>query len=241
MKQPTSSDKKPQNKKPKNHENACDTDYHEDLGNSTLLKKGDRIRYVREKLTGLSREEFCENVSISLYALKSWELGWKNGPNKSKMKTLISYLRELGINCSAEWIVDGTGTPPINFNNSDLEQISFKEVEVIGADIVRFKEINPGGIVTLVKDDAMIPFAHIGDYVCAVVQNDIRKAINHACVLVDFNGNNYIRILRKSHGQNLFNLVSYNKKSMLPQKIVGVRVKEAAIITRVIITRKGII
>ena len=46
---------------------------------SSSEARGRRIRFIREHLLSLTREEFCRESNITAQSLKGWELAWGGG------------------------------------------------------------------------------------------------------------------------------------------------------------------
>lgn len=76
------------------------------------VKQGKRLQEARE-LTLLSRRSFAKKYGINISSLQAWEEGrHKNGITLKNAITLITALLNENINCTADWLLDGTGEPP---------------------------------------------------------------------------------------------------------------------------------
>src|SRR5437879_933477 len=89
-------------------------------------ERGNRVRYVRDCLLGLSREEFCKNSNVTNPSLKAWELGWGGGLTESGAKKFIKQARNLGVYCTTAWLMYGIGKPAtlwaLDLNISEEEE-----------------------------------------------------------------------------------------------------------------------
>lgn len=62
-------------------------------------------------LSGLSRHEFFEKIGISASTMDTWESGRVELAQKSAERVCEAF-KKVGVFCSAEWILDGSGVPP---------------------------------------------------------------------------------------------------------------------------------
>jgi DNA-binding XRE family transcriptional regulator len=62
-------------------------------------------------LTGFSRQEFYEKIGIATSTIDTWESGRVELTEKSAIR-VCSALRKLGIYCTSEWLLGGSGAPP---------------------------------------------------------------------------------------------------------------------------------
>ena len=136
------------------------------------IRSGQRIRQARLLADYMTQVQFAEKYGISINTLKSWELGI-NSLSKAGAEKLSKAFIDAGINCSAEWLLYGTGpftlleglsdnlrTLETNALPIDIEQYS----KAIDKEIAVFKTI-PNAEVVIVNDNGMEPFYFVGDYV----------------------------------------------------------------------------
>lgn len=188
-------------------------------------ERGSRIRFVRDTLLRLSREEFCLNSEISHQSLKAWELAWGGGLTESGAKKFVDRARNLGIYCTTSWLMYGMGTPATQLTEN--LNISAQEEEHIAKEAMVFNEI-PNSTVIIAKDDGMVPIIYPGNYVGGIFLDNIDKAVDHLCIIIDANGNSYIRILKSGNEKNRYNLVCYNKNTHIAKEIKNISIKQAA-------------
>ena len=75
-----------------------------------LASSGERLRRARI-LAGIStRREFEEKHQISANTLQGWEQG-KNPLSQKGARRVINALKEEGLICTVEWLINGTGMP----------------------------------------------------------------------------------------------------------------------------------
>jgi hypothetical protein len=129
------------------------------------LDRSQRLRIART-LSGLPREAFCKKYSISLYTLRSCELGHLTVSYKSADKVTKALAQE-GIFCTTEWIMEGKGSHPMAFKKAGETKslTSLSEEQVILREVDFFRKENASAVVLEVKDDAMFPFYKEGDIV----------------------------------------------------------------------------
>ena len=98
----------------------------------------------------------------------------------------------------------------------------------IAKELLLFCELH-NSVNAIVKDDGMTPLLYPGNYVAGIIYNKIENAIGKECIVIDYNNNIYIRILKPGKGQNLFNLVCLNQNpSIVKKEIKDVSVRVVA-------------
>lgn len=177
--------------------------------------RGSRVRYLRERLLGLSREQFCKNSKLTNHSLKAWELAWGGGLTESGAKKLVEHAKRLGIYTSCAWLMHDIGNTP-TLITKDLE-ICEEEIEQIANELLVFRKI-PGTIDTMVKDDAMQPFLHPGDYVGGIISKKLDDAIGYNCIVIDSEHNYYIRQLEAGDLKHHYHLKSLNPHPLTAKK-----------------------
>lgn len=162
-----------------------------------LTTSGDRLRRARI-LAGIStRREFEKKYQISANTLQGWEQG-KNPLSKKGAKRIIEALKVEGLICSLEWLMNGVGVPPRQFeidqeeitSSTDLENLlnhmNLHEEQSIYQELQTFKTHNPHSIIITVSDNAMEPQFHSGDYIGGIrltKAEDIRQYLGQACIV----------------------------------------------------------
>lgn len=72
--------------------------------------KGRRLRMLRI-LSGLTRQELFKKMSISPSTMNTWETGRVELTEVGANRVCMAFTR-VGILCTKEWLLNGTGTPP---------------------------------------------------------------------------------------------------------------------------------
>ena len=162
-----------------------------------LNHSGERLRRARI-LAGIStRREFEKKYQISANTLQGWEQG-KNPLSKKGAKRIIEALKNEGLICSLEWLMNGNGVPPRPFemthqpfsDSSDFEnllhQLHLQEEQAIYQELQAFKSHNQNAIIITISDNAMETQFHAGDYVGGVrfsKTEEIQQYLGQPCIV----------------------------------------------------------
>jgi len=125
-----------------------------DIGN--ILKTGDRIRKIRERL-GLTQQELAGKVGVTAASINRYEKG-----RVPKRKDILNRIAELG-NVTSEWILKGEGTAappataehaPVSYTllSQDLDEDALAHVLLLARDWLRRHrdKISPRGEAKLI-------------------------------------------------------------------------------------------
>lgn len=193
---------------------------------SSPERRGKRIRFVRDRLLSLTRDEFCQDSDITSGAIKGWELGWGSGLTQQGAEKIARRAKQLNVYCSDSWLMHGIGREAI-YLTKDLD-IQEGDENHIAKELLLFSEIN-NSVNAIVKDDGMSPLLYPGNYVAGIICNKIESAIGKECIIVDDNSDMYIRTLQQGDNKGLFNLVCLNQNPNLVKKeMKNIAVKIAA-------------
>lgn len=160
------------------------------------LERGKRLRMARV-LSGLSRQEFQDTLSVSTSTLNAWENGRICLTEKGAIR-VSNALSKVNIVCSAGWLLDGIGESPrsmdavkINLSGLDVDSIHSNILD----EIAFFSTRNKGGICVKVGDDSMLPFYAKGDFVAGIVDRRIENYKEYVgCnVIFSHNRSQYIK------------------------------------------------
>lgn len=177
--------------------------------------RGKRIRFIREHLISLTREEFCRDSNITAQSLKGWELGWGGGLSKQGAIKIIERAKELNSYCSESWLMHGIGRSA-SIITKDLD-IQDSDESHIAKELLLFREL-PNSIDTVIKDDGMIPFFYPGNYVGGIIVNNIENAIGKECIIIADNNEMFVRILKHGDEPALYDMVCLNESPYLVKK-----------------------
>lgn len=181
-------------------------------------KISERIKTARSMAGYSERKAFCSRFSFPLATLEAWERG-KNPLTLKGAKRLVDILREVGIYCSEEWLREGTGISPRPMEElseglkEDLQQSpELGKTLRIAKEISTFVTLNEDAVVTIVRDDAMLPFYSKGDYVGGIKLKgpDLREAIHKKCIIELLTGKVLVRQLYEGDGPQHFMISTVN-------------------------------
>lgn len=154
-------------------------------------KTSDRLKVARSIAGYSNRKDFCSHFDISYDTLDAWERG-KNPLTPKGAKRFIDILKSVGIYCSEEWLIKGEGLSPrplkeivpdveIDLSNS---LTLFEQNISLATEISTFTTLNKDSIITIIRDESMLPFYEKGDYVGGIrLRGDnIVHAINKRCI-----------------------------------------------------------
>ena len=193
---------------------------------SSAEARGKRIRFIRDHLLSLTRVEFCENIDITLPALKGWELAWGGGLTPQGAEKFVKRAKQLNVYCSEAWLMHGIGREAV-YITKDLD-IQESDENHIAKELLLFRELE-NSLDAVCKDDGMIPIIYPHNYVGGVICQNIDNAVGKECILVDDNNDIYIRILKHGDTPGFYNLCCHNPHATLAkQEIKNISIKIAA-------------
>lgn len=188
--------------------------------------RGKRIRFIREHLLSLTREEFSRESNITAPSLKGWELGWGGGLSQQGAEKVVLRAKQFNIYCTEAWLMHGIGRAAIHLTK-DLDIQDGDETH-IAKELLLFRELE-NSIDTIIKDDGMIPYFYPGNYVGGLIVKNIKHAINKECIIVADNDDIYVRTLKYGDDPGLYNLCCLNDNVTLVKKeIKNILIKFAA-------------
>ena len=182
---------------------------------STPEDRGKRLRFIREHLLFLTREEFCRDCNITAQSLKGWELGWGGGLSQPGAKKVVKRARQLNVYCTESWLLHGVGRSA-TLITKDLD-IQEGDENHIARELLLFRELNHS-IDAVIKDDGMIPLVYPGNYVGGIIVKNIENAIGKECIIVTDNDEIFVRILQHGSKPGHYNLLCLNDKTALVKK-----------------------
>lgn len=201
-------------------------------------KTAERIKAARSIAGYAERKAFCSRFSFPLATLEAWERG-KNPLTLKGAKRLVEILREVGVYSSEEWLREGKGISPrpIEEISEDSDVSAGESLYAVGKNLKIAKEIstfitqNEGAIVTIVNDDAMLPFYEEGDYVGGIkhIGPNIKEAMNKRCIIEFANRKLTVRQLSKGTDSSHYNMSAINLNTkMSPTVEYNVEIISAA-------------
>ncbi|MBA2651569.1 MAG: hypothetical protein H0U73_04795 [Tatlockia sp.] len=177
--------------------------------------RGKRLRFLREHLLSLAREEFCRNSNITPQSLKGWELAWGGGLSLPGSKKVVKRAKELNVYCTESWLMHGVGrSATIITKDLDLEE---GDENHIAKELLLFRELE-NSIDTVIKDDGMLPSLHPGSYVGGIIVKNIESALGKECIIVADNNEILVRLLKPSKKPSRYDLVCANENTTSVKK-----------------------
>jgi transcriptional regulator with XRE-family HTH domain len=175
--------------------------------NSSMLTT-ERFRYAR-RLTGLSRNELSEKHNINVHTVQSWESG-KSNPSKRGAKSFCSALMAEGVLCTEDWLLYGQGEVPQMLTSQRYSPQANNWAMLM--EIEAFKNLNPTGIVVLLRDDALEPYYQQGSYVGGIDRGKdyIERSLNQVCIVETSSGDTFVRKVLRGNMPNKFTLACIN-------------------------------
>jgi hypothetical protein len=188
--------------------------------------RGKRLRYIREHILSLTREEFCRDSNITPQSLKGWELAWGGGLSQPGAKKVVKRTKELKIYCTESWLMHGIGrSATIITKDLDLEE---GDENHIAKELLVFRELECS-IDTVIKDDGMLPLLYPGNYVGGIIVKNTDNAVGKECIIVADNNEIFVRILKQGEERSRYDLVCLNPNTTLVKKeIKNTAIKFAA-------------
>ena len=188
--------------------------------------RGKRIRFIREHLLSLTREEFCRDANFTAQSLKGWELAWGGGLSQPGALKIVKRSKDFNIYCTESWLMHGIGKNAIKITK-DLN-IEEGDEDHIAKELLLFRELR-NSIDTVINDDGMMPFLYPGNYVGGIIVKNIERAIGKECIIIADNDEILVRILKNGEESGCYDLVCLNKSAALVKKeIKNTAIKFAA-------------
>lgn len=184
-------------------------------------ERASRVRYVREVVLRLTREQLSKNSGIPINSLTNWEKVRNQGLSEAGAKRLVQAYRAEGIICTIEWLLYGSGNKPtspyLSQESSVNQPIKTSEEEAIQQELTLFRQFYADSIDTIIADDNMAPCFWPGDVVAGkcYVGEAINKAIGLPCIIRLSSGVTLVRIVDIGEKAGCFNLTCTNSNSHL--------------------------
>jgi hypothetical protein len=193
-------------------------------------QRAERVRYVREKVLRLTREEFQSRSGISPNSLQNWEQVRANGLTEMAARRLVQAFQKEGVNCTVEWLLYGIGEKPASpFSPSSMRQ-EINEEDNIHRELALFHELNNNGVDARISDDSMLPCFWPGDYVAGTRYKgeSIKKAVGMPCIVETTDGTVLVKLLEMGENEGCYNLASANPHAPVKRVFKDVELNYAA-------------
>jgi transcriptional regulator with XRE-family HTH domain len=163
---------------------------------------GNRVKLLR-KMANFTREVLAEKIGVYFTTIRHWENNQEEeGKLASKsLKRLMTAFREMGIDCSEDWLLTGWGYPPQLVPATTIAYLPTTKAE----EIYIFTSKNPSTITVEVNDLAMVPFLQIKDRVGGIWQPS--QSLTHEQIaIVEYNNTLQIRMIKHTSQSGIFHL-----------------------------------
>jgi transcriptional regulator with XRE-family HTH domain len=192
--------------------------------NASAEARGERLRYMRDKILRYSRKEFAKKYKIPPGTMQNWESARNGGLSESGAKKLLEIFAVEGIHCPLEWLMYGIGTDPfaatrsLHVVNETPGSYVIPQEMAIAQELQLFHQHTRNAVDTIIADDSMAPIFVSGDLVAGqrYFGKDITKALNLPCIVHTETGEIYVRIIKATDHKDLFNLVCSNTLATQP-------------------------
>lgn len=195
------------------------------------VARANRVRSLR-KMTQLSRNEFQKRFGVAAGTLQHWEDGQKNGLSLKGAKRLTQVLKQVGIYCTAEWLMHGKGSSPQQLPTNDDTLVNLpekiwsvqenQEIECIATELSLFTQHYSEVINTVVSDDAMEPRFTQGEYVAGIrcYQQDIGRLVGQDCIVVTTDGELLVRRIKIMEAPGFYTLSCLNLNTTITRPVL---------------------
>lgn len=173
--------------------------------------RGTRLKRVRN-LANQPRQDLCQRENINFNTYKGWEIGRHGGLTPQAAEMLVTVFGRYGVICTAEWLLEETGTPPqviTDFEPHANASTQSNEASQIKNEILFLKQAYTTLIIHQIDDDHMSPFFLKNDYVAGCPQTSYFKKLANKPVIALLEKNKYVvRVLRHCDTHNTWCLFS---------------------------------
>jgi phage repressor protein C with HTH and peptisase S24 domain len=170
-------------------------------------------------LVAQSRSDFEKNLGISENTLAAWESG-KAPLSQKGAQRFVEAVRKHNIHCTVEWLIYGTGLPPMTRHNKKIPHFAVPHADhtetdqevALAKEIAVFQSNYHDAIVVLVVGDAMEPWYRHGDYVGGrkVPSSQADALVGSHCIVETESEGIFVRLLSKSKATQAYVLSSTN-------------------------------
>lgn len=211
-------------------------DEYKPMSHDSAKERGKRVRYVRTELLHVSRNTLVTKHKdlLSMSAIQNWEDGRYGGLTEKGAKKLIEAFAQENIDCSLQWLLYGTGSPPLSLSDiarfspnlshivADRQPVSTDE-EAIDKELRFFKAIHSDTMDVIVRDDGLSPILTIGDYVAGLrwTGKEINQAIGQLCIIQTYEGLLLTRKLEEGTQPGCYKLICTNPDALLSFSVIN--------------------
>jgi transcriptional regulator with XRE-family HTH domain len=181
-------------------------------------ERGKRLKLARN-MAGLTREDLEQKYGISASTIQSWEAAKAGGLTEKGANRAISVLRQEGIWCTIDWLLNGIGSPPqasgTHFHGIQEEGVLYSTIsddQAIQQELNKFRILHTEVLELIIADDAMLPYYRIGDYVMGKPKqgDGIQSLVGTDCIVETSDGEILLRRLRVGMHSGVYTLFCTN-------------------------------
>lgn len=202
---------------------------------SSAKSKASRLLGARN-MARLTRKDIEQQYGISENTIRMWERPRTDsfGLTKKGANRIVKALKQSGVVCSIEWLMEGAGTGPKLYEEMvsdvitpikkliDIPKVTWGKEEIIQKEIECFYSLHPNAVIIKILDDGMAPYLMMGDYVGGekCMGDDIEHCIGKICIVNMHNNNSICRQLVKSSHNASYNLVCSNPVTEAKEPVI---------------------
>lgn len=188
---------------------------------SSAKARGRRLKSLR-MMASLSRKCMETRYGVSAGTLQGWEDGRYGGLTRKGAERFLRALKEEGVNCSLEWLLEGRGLGPQVSDRLyelktapagiEIHRSQHEEAAAVRDELLFFRHRHPTAVDMVVLDDGMSPWFHVGDTVAgnARFNAEVEQVIGHDCIVETKNGDVYLRHIERGSHHGCYNLMCKN-------------------------------
>lgn len=203
------------------------------LPSSSSLTPGQRLRALREKLA-LNRFLFEEKTGINRNTLSAWEAG-KLPLLPAKALLLSKIFEGLNVQVTDQYLLTGTGVPPIFTQEKGLILPSLDEEINVYREIEFFKKTHPACLILKITDETMVPFFNRDDIVAGYSTQKVQQFSmfsGRLCLIETTIGEKFLRKVLEIEGRAAkVSILNPHTLSTLPT-VQKVNIRTIAQVTR---------
>lgn len=181
---------------------------------SSPQHRAERLRTLRN-ISNLSRKELCSLSDININTYKGWELARFGGLPLDGADKVIDTVSNKGVLATTAWLLHGISPAPTLVNENE-PSVTTNHNDIIMREFSVFNQANNGNAILFkIKNDANYPYLVEGDYVAGVRHHgvDILNCLNKLCIIQSSNAIEDICIVKESHTNGMYTLISTNHSS----------------------------
>lgn len=218
------------------------------MNHSLAVAIGLRLKRVRQ-MAGLNRRQLAQLAGVGITSISYWEHTERaEAITEQSLEKIILAVKKCGVECSIQWLMTGSGTPPYvhftdlqsadnsKFSSTTTQNLTFKYSQnksniknLLNQEIDLFYSYSEKAVVATVTHHSLFPAFRINDKVGGVWQsNGILKSSEFCIIEI----NNRLQVRRVSRGSkpNHFNLsfLHYEESQEEPFEIADIELKKLA-------------